>query len=1561
MTNPVNDIINRHKGLDSNPVNAIKQKYESLNNPDDTSLDFSPEPPGFFQTLGNIGRIWKYMWDRPEEIGTHFTGEEASNAFKERFKTMIDKYESFSGELPTQLVVGKAALAAAKVVGGGISEVASDPLNTIASIPAALAHGLLEVPSQAITGYKVDPETKEVVPLTADEAVKSFNESVGAYVGLGIAGISEAKMLGALGKTGEIGADQLYALSQGSKIGRLGKVVAADFGAGALAGVAQGAIGGMGDENQFAQIVNNTLTFAPLGAVFALARFPGIEAGLKRGLINQEAANLLNANELAMLNALRMDTKYNIKDALGNIESFASADNLLDAAIKSKVDIGDGILIPGLSENKILELEAESQAPGRVINRNPEIDDPKLLNILKTRKISPQQKLVEFESNFDKLAFLISSQAKKGKKKNYGSYLKAAEKASGLTEKEIIEHGKLVRQRMMEEVAKPNAGRLRSQEEIDILNEEFRKAGETKINSLVEGAAATDYLGDTWKREGDLIVNQKTGEKYNLTSREGQLKLGRSFSDDEVKSNLIPLSRQAVNPAPSLATKSLNVYRGPAGLVLLTKHTLKPQVAEFFQRSAFLPQEIVMDAVSKKAAYIVGIDGDKKLVRLRSTTGKGSEYTRQFHEVRRRADLSISSQHAKVGGKVPIGNPGALTPVTYFNYLYKEFRKDFPLDAIPTENWDNTLLRFMRKHGVSLQDRPYLEAAFYSKIFDDVVSLSDVSEVEALTNLGVSVRKFNNEAREAMGRGLHLAARTAEGNGMYIEPLGGGSYAVKFADGSGKTLGKVKSAEEAIALINKTRQTKGIDLDGGNSNPIPPEAMNVITADHSWNGPSGGNYNWVDKWNMSTLGQLLVPSNDLAATIDNFYNTDFFGIFRSMQEGVLKNRAFLAGPGKLLTEQFEAIRKFSKQQKFTSAQLEQVTDYIESLSRDEIINNLLARKMNPEEIQEAITLAKSVPDVSAVTEFLERVREEGKKGDVVGSKAFMDNMNNVAQATKVDPAVFNAAKRLVEMGKVNDEDVFSAYAVLRLAHAEQFPEAAVTRLEFAGKNKMNPAQIQLARMLDKLYQDSAIVFEIDPKSRLMGYSPHMRMAYATGSNHGSFGIPKDWVRKMNRYGLIQSSHLIRDPLELAYRYLTSGTRYKSGFMDHLAQADEAIDSELRALSAKDPGLVAGVEGKVRQHFKDMVGIPGAEALLQKAIEKSFGGIFGIPKTDSFLALTTLATQGARPGMALRDAANAIMTSYSAFGFEFTRKAFFDSIDSKYMKALEERAIIPTAEPLDIISPQSTAGFARSNPVSRKIIDFGFSASGQRIVYNHALAGIYKTTREIVHRELTKFAEGKQTKKQAYERIGLSVHTPAVQNKFDAFVKAGQPDQAADMLGRWNGKFIINHFGNNNSPIGWNNSAGRLMGQYGSWGSNAIQTFLNMIGRGTVKERSLRMARFTGMNALIAATGATLGVNLWSWMMNPVNYVPNAGIALGLVQDAGKATMMLSNDEGYNDIAWSTINKYIPNAGNKVAQVYLPFSYAVEDWVKAVQVLDDPDGNIAQFGLQALGNSPLNRD
>lgn len=1469
--------------------------------------------------------------------------------------------DSYASQL-AKLIGEKGPTGVAGTVLSGIN-----PVNIIKSLPH-----MITIPFEALSGTK--NVNGEVIPATPEEQAQKIESAAGMALQLIAATRVTKALIPAMNE-----AEAVINYTNRSRVGRIVHNIKPQVAGQSAGGAVYGFMSGLQDDTEVAQALNGVLTFAPIGVLAGMVKTPKITREANKTIEKFIDETPTNAQEIAALRSLQNTSQSNIKSAIANIDAISSSDNLITAAVKSKLEIGEGIIVEGLSKDRITKLAEELSPSERIVKGY--VPSPQVDGILKRASRSNIGGMIptgmEFLDPFDAASYFA-----RGKSKSAGKIMADIVDQTGLSEAEVRAHGNKVRE-FIREQAQKNAFSPRSEIQIEQMNKEIMERGSVKLVTMNEGKTIKAADGSTWTKLGETITDGK--EVLSVLSDRAKKIAGRDPKGIDAESRVVKVPKQNFEPESGRQVYKFNVYEGGKS-TLVTPYRLNDVTKQFFEDTGFMPNEIVafggIDYIVRKA------DGDYVTVESISSGEQfkldktSSFFTRQSN--------GLASEFFKDRYGNKIARAGLLNSENYFNQLYNKFKEEFALDKLKLEgdvSYQDAIIKFANRMGVENPgDIRNMQIGFYSKINKDIRSSMNPQELAGLTRAEKNLIEWYTEDSRRLGNKL---SRESLGNGMYITADGNGQYSLRDIN-SGRTLQSFSKIEDGLDFIKNSRRTNGLDLDGGDTGIVPPSSASIgqgAMRDSYTVYRNQGFFSseWLDAFNVGKYGKFLTPIGNQLASVDRFLGTNFAPrIYQSLQTAYNFQRQFMTTTGKPLFESVQRLEKFAKEKKITDdVRLGYIADNIETMSVPELITKLLPRKLNALEIAKAAELAKV--DVNRVIDYMYEVKQEAP--DVTyNSVDFALAKKKIAAFTikdaggnlvpKYDKAVIDAGANMFDVAMQNKNDL-SSYAIIRLAKAIEKPSLALTREAHANKMGLTAQELQLRDMIDAFYNQAGDIFGIDKKARISGYLPHAKIAVATGYNPwaevGS-KVKDGFARELTRIGLTPDASLERNPVQLTRNYLMAGVRTAGvlpdgkSFISHINEAQKVIVELNEKYGSKEINgkpnpdynpqklkQIAPYLELVNEHIADMNGVPDHSVRLGKAAGE-LSKVFTGDASKGAILFTHAAFLGGRLGLTLRDVVNAATNSYMLYGTEFTAKAFGRSFSKEYVTELVEKGILTKQDALDIMMPGETIESALSRIT--KVGNSTMKWNGQALVHMQVTGGIYKASVEAVLEHSQKLLESKESKQKAYTKLKIQTMEEVWQREFDKLIDAGKSAEAADLLGRYRVKQIVNVYGANNNPIGWNTTAGRLLGQFGSWGANEAQTVGSALLRGTPEQRIAAGLRLAAANAVIGTVGYYTGLNLFRWMVSPFGLFGVGPLVQNVLDIQDDINALASTSPAGQREARKNLMRFVPHDEFSLGQMYIPYSYMVQDFVTGMNMLNNDFGVV---GMGRMIGLPVNSE
>jgi hypothetical protein len=1508
--------------------------------------------PGLWASLGNTE---KYMFSVFPKLvtaiaGNHLPGQNDVNSEavkivgKDAIQFVDDLTPRVSGNFATTPIVANTLQSARNV----FNDVSLNPMK-LGSMVIQGGIGMLKAPIEVLT--QTYDENGIAVPTTPERQAQGIK----TLVGMAVQGFVTGKLAAVMSP--ELSAEQTVAFANKSKIGRLASTIPKSIASNAVGGVSLGMVQHMGEEDQVISSIAEGLSFAPLGVLFGSAEAVLAGEAAKGAVQTIKKESQKAAGELYGAKASQITNESTVQDITAKIDAFSTTDDFVKTAVKANLSQGKGFVVDG----KIIDVLslASELAPSKRINEGVYVPDPKVAGLLKRFKpniggMNPTG--LKFLSDFDAAVYFS---------KNKDVYNDLVSQ-TGLTDAEIKSHRLAIKEYIKKNITNP---KQRSAVEIDQLNNDIIRRGEAKLAASLDGTEFKDNTGKKWIKVGDHITDGT--QTIDANSNLAKQLAGRMRGDIEPTAPIVEVPKQNFQPDFGRDVKNFYTYEGLGGVHYFSPEELNVPTQEFFKSTGFLPNEIVS---FQGANYIVR--GESKAGNLQiENLSTGKKYAKALtpeNDIRRIAQ-GLDSEIYKAKNGDQIASIGILNKDIFYQSLYDKFKKSYDLDAVGTKSYQDVILGFAKEIGMkNMNDVSLLSQSFQKYIREDILKAIDTDN----TDLGVGATKLSTLAADGSAEiqkiietnkayAFNLALDT---NNMYLASEGNGVYAIKDL-ASTKTLHKVGSYEEAIQFIKDSGQANGLDLDGGNSNLVPPGAIGANTGTGNTSSPypiyqtKAGHR--LDIFNTGQFGSSLVPVGSELKSFDNLSLTtekplNLTKHFRAMQtaQGALKQLGLTAL--KPLETLYNNATKLID--KVNPSRHNLLSDYIEAQSLTELETTHIGRAMTPIELSSSKSLA-SKGITKDVINFMRTVRQSIDAK--IGTPEFVNAFNQ--EAAKINNAgqllygkdVTKAASDLFNLAKVSP-DAASPYIILRYARALENPSMALDRAGFAAKNNFTKEEIAAAKEIEKAFDEGAVQFGINHK--IKGYLPHVEIGEATGFNPwGKPNINTQFARELTRLGVNQTNGALdRDPVMLLRKYIIAGTRTKQIVPTSIAYPGETGEmlsfNDIMKNSEKYLIQISGDNRSAALAFADHIasvkGIPDNSVLAQQAADVFFKKIYGREAwsgTKAALLLSHAALLGGRLALTLRDITNAWQNVASSYNHKLALSMMMESIDQTYAKGLMDKGINIPQTGLDLLMPGETihAGLDRMSKIAHTTMKY----NGNALVHTQLSAGLYRgTIKEIGNLSADLLDATKKDK--AYKKLKIQAEDPIIQQQFNDFIAAGKTQEAADIIGRERVKKLLNVFGSNNNPRGWKTAWGRLAGGMMSWGVNQGQTMASGLSRGTLGQRLSYGTKIAAYNATLVGIGYGSGLNLGGWLLNPFSLVGTSPILNAALGTMKVGHDILSTNTNTRQTAEQSILDMVPHDEHSLAQLYIPYSFMVQDFVDAANMANNDFGLAA--GAKATG-------
>lgn len=753
-----------------------------------------------------------------------------------------------------------------------------------------------------------------------------------------------------------------------------------------------------------------------------------------------------------------------------------------------------------------------------------------------------------------------------------------------------------------------------------------------------------------------------------------------------------------------------------------------------------------------------------------------------------------------------------------------------------------------------------------------------------------------------------------------IDPIVTASGKIRLVDKeTGDVIGEFDNIDLATKFINTSRQADGPNLNGDNI--IPPDGVGPTVPpgpDRSNSGPNRVEWkhfkpNWREllfatgNLNISARGVFFAPSAELfqaadILTLDKTGNASkFYDMLHERPATARKienaRRApFIAELQKIVDEMMSL--KLSTERR----QLLQTIRTIRNPA--EVINTYLGRKMNEQEVQTAQALHAigfhSGKEAPLLSYLYESVKKDADK-DQLRIKNGLDSQQG------------KSAISMLEKLRDDKETKHSIGAVLRLiqSYGDDVTNIASHesgRAEFIAKNKITEKELKIVDKFDDYFKSIATEFDLERGDRVLDLMAQSRL-YTNGNinllidllNEVGGKSEKEFYKSLaNETGEIKDYEL--DPAGSALR-LTNGAFAYKYFRPSYIEALKYLKESKKTMPEASVWLATTMfkdyitamrgwntmEENVAQHFtRELFNRTGLDKHISPPEHRDF--VRGIT------SLVEAGVQGGRIKAGLIDTFFGAASYGSWFGFEELGVMIKNGLKATAEgNKLVKEGVVSGIDVYSVSDPvraasggvlteahlKSRVGQKSADAIKRVL----FRMSGQKDIYNIYQQGAYITGMERAANALKKMSDGIIDVKEMQKEAKLDAYSIPVKTKFMELVEANSHLEAAKFLGRETPRRMLPSYGNGNGPIGWNNTWGRLFGQFGTFSTFARTQLQDMLSVGSVSSQLARVARFSAMNAILAGISYELDIDLNNWYLGN-SWVTSPGpIGMSLYQTA----------------------------------------------------------------------------
>lgn len=1012
------------------------------------------------------------------------------------------------------------------------------------------------------------------------------------------------------------------------------------------------------------------------------------------------------------------------------------------------------------------------------------------------------------------------------------------------------------------------------------------------------------------------------------------------------------------------------------------------------ERGSFEAAEVALvtkrvGTVAEKSKYIEG----KMVARVPRDVTKiyPEDIDKAFYEALDADLLEILADQYLKEIKAPISaqiNPALMPSKLSWDEVMQKIMSDL---SLPPE-----LYYKVEKRAVEIVMNRIENSNWENKVFDIFGGLSRDDEkwiVATLTDL-------KSKADIVAQQRARLPALAAS-KGYHLEVLPDGIVRLIHVDNPESIL--FDSAEEAFAYLKDHPVTTFENLDGGGNNVFPPSAVATATPPP----PSGGT-NWKPrerrKW-QQILGGFVLPlkliftRKSFADQLDNAYKTNIASDVwypvasvkmianeakKRLFEGVAKRidpllkivdheRLSIVGNYRESASAAEFAEGFVKNRQMSDVDRGTAIAMLNELGLK--VNN---SQLTPTEIFYARRLVESKGNMQAAMQMLDTFDAFEKQwadlwNETTENIAAKRDSRTVEQA-KVDWEAQKkfAYKKLVDDSKITVETLGAISIIQELARgfsvkdgsvlaavtlAEKINSNAPTKAEFAKQNKLTPTELQLAKVIDGIYEELATEFGIKDFRQLGNYMNHFRTYGNLGPRQLGFRAELDrkFTADLIRFGKLFAYE--DNPVAALYRYIGTGVDAKHGVFKAVRQAERALNAQLESL----PKATAdAVRNEMKSFLAEALGYPGLEKLTTEALTDALAaqGI-GI-KPEFWNKLTNTAVVGMsgsllgfRPGITARDLYQAGMVYDIRFGrnAEFWAKMIDLVNHPMKLDELMKQGLVPTMAPSPYMSgaerdiSAALEGLSKIGKGIEKFSEAGLKWSGQEKVFELIHGAILLERYDAIGKALDTYIKTDKSlpfKQDFYDSIMLHTYGDGVQRHFDKLINAGEFEKATKFLSHVTAGEHGVWYGQGNLPTAWRSNFGRILGQFNTWTTwqRGLYTQLLQSAR-TPAELAKIGGRIAKHHTALYALHKTTGINFAAWALYN-----------GLLPQLGPLVAMY---ESWGDPTETTEFNELADFGEFMARRVGAFG----DYINAYQMQTQQMFGPVVTGMEALG-FPIDR-
>ncbi|KKL50210.1 hypothetical protein LCGC14_2307780, partial [marine sediment metagenome] len=515
---------------------------------------------------------------------------------------------------------------------------------------------------------------------------------------------------------------------------------------------------------------------------------------------------------------------------------------------------------------------------------------------------------------------------------------------------------------------------------------------------------------------------------------------------------------------------------------------------------------------------------------------------------------------------------------------------------------------------------------------------------------------------------------------------------------TGQELFKGATKEDAERFINDSGQDGTVVFDGnipidtdipGNVMPPPSPGLRV---NEPFDFPPNTKVGTIID-GLQAITPFFTPFKDWSAAADNILGTRIFSEIYIDTQGTKGRSTARALPW--LRRLRDEVEKIFLDEKMSMSDRENAFMYIETMNIKDLLGShkkglgpLKNRSATADEISSYELIMELDVGTQRLYDFI-RLRETLFDAEARILETTVENLdpiikesiiNEIIEKKDITPNEIVGIK-IFDLIRTQDLNDNSLYVVSRLVEADR--GNALSRADFAAKNKMTAAQIKAANRIEAIQDEIAALPDvpIDDIRLIRGYMPHYASQQTVDPANSILfqpGQSRD-VRFVN--ALIRSGETdvyAMDPIAVTAKYIKNAFDAAEGFNDAVNKAQRYIDTELRGKDALATVVASS-------YLNEIKGIPKGQ-FTQKIVDAVFKKMglkieLNIRRdiVNTVVAQVSAAFLGGRPGLAGRDLLQVAVLLNARFGAKRSARALVlaQMLGSEGTKALRDSGELPS--------------------------------------------------------------------------------------------------------------------------------------------------------------------------------------------------------------------------------------------------------------------------------------------